>query len=406
MRDLGNPFSCRGIQIVVQYFKERGHSHIYVFVPLWRKEHPSPNNNIIDQHILRELDQQGLIRFTPSRTINNRRVSSYDDYYIVQLAHEVDGVIVSNDNYRDVAACHPHWKETIDKRLLMFTFVDDLFMPPEDPLGRSGPHLDDFLRQTGTHSHQRECPHGKKCTFGRHCKYSHADRDQNQRKVCQRGANCTFGQSCKYYHPEREEQSPAVEKRGGLDSPMSQEQSLSPSPAPLARVPGYQVQPNGYPPHPPHPPHPDLHLPLANHPVARSPMHSDPYELSPRAQYVPRSVSSPYMEQPLPHRVVLNNQLVYPHSAPYTYPQCSVPSYGQFPSGTSAGGLSQATPPGGNFPSRIPSQEERERLLDMLKSILPGKEEIIHQIMRENPRLGERDLRLLVRLCQERCPLL
>lgn len=31
-------------------------------------------------------------------------------------------------------------------RLLQYTFVGDLFMVPDDPLGRSGPHLDHFLR--------------------------------------------------------------------------------------------------------------------------------------------------------------------------------------------------------------------------------------------------------------------
>lgn len=31
-------------------------------------------------------------------------------------------------------------------RLLQYTFVGDLFMVPDDPLGRSGPHLDQFLR--------------------------------------------------------------------------------------------------------------------------------------------------------------------------------------------------------------------------------------------------------------------
>lgn len=32
-------------------------------------------------------------------------------------------------------------------RLLQFTFVEDHFMIPDDPLGRNGPHLNDFLRK-------------------------------------------------------------------------------------------------------------------------------------------------------------------------------------------------------------------------------------------------------------------
>lgn len=32
-------------------------------------------------------------------------------------------------------------------RLLQYTFVGDIFMVPDDPLGRSGPHLEEFLRK-------------------------------------------------------------------------------------------------------------------------------------------------------------------------------------------------------------------------------------------------------------------
>lgn len=36
-------FSCRGILLAVNWFLERGHTDITVFVPSWRKEQPRPD---------------------------------------------------------------------------------------------------------------------------------------------------------------------------------------------------------------------------------------------------------------------------------------------------------------------------------------------------------------------------
>ena len=83
--------------------------------------------------------------FTPSRRINGRRIVCYDDRFVVRLAQETDGVVVSNDNFKDLAQENAKWKEVSEKRLLMYSFVNDMFMPPDDPLGRHGPTLDEFL---------------------------------------------------------------------------------------------------------------------------------------------------------------------------------------------------------------------------------------------------------------------
>lgn len=60
-------FSCRGIKICVEWFRARGHKEITVFVPKWRKEASRPDNPVVDQEILGELERDRLLVFTPSR---------------------------------------------------------------------------------------------------------------------------------------------------------------------------------------------------------------------------------------------------------------------------------------------------------------------------------------------------
>lgn len=161
-------FSCRGIAIVVNYFQTRGHA-VTVFVPAWRKEQTTLETPITDQEILTRLNDDGVVSFTPSR--------SYDDRFIVRLAVDVDGIIVSNDLFRDIQNDQPTWKDFISKRLLMYTFAGDIFMPPDDPLGRQGPKLNDFLRKNTVERRTTQyCPYGKKCTFGPKCKFYHPER--------------------------------------------------------------------------------------------------------------------------------------------------------------------------------------------------------------------------------------
>lgn len=180
-------FSCRGLQLAVMWFWGRGVRDITVFVPLWRKEQPRPDTPITDQHLLQELERRRILVYTPSRCVGGRRVACYDDRYIVRLAVDSDGIIVSNDNYRDLQTESPQWKRFIEERLLMFTFANDKFMPPDDPLGRSGPTIDSFLRNAPCWEQevkQQHCPYGKKCTYGAKCKFYHPERaNQSQLSV-------------------------------------------------------------------------------------------------------------------------------------------------------------------------------------------------------------------------------
>ena len=61
-------FSCRGIEICVNYFLQRGHTQITAFVPQWRcRTNLAPGYEVYDQHVLEELRGKGLLGIHPSK---------------------------------------------------------------------------------------------------------------------------------------------------------------------------------------------------------------------------------------------------------------------------------------------------------------------------------------------------
>ncbi|NXJ73152.1 N4BP1 protein, partial [Trogon melanurus] len=139
-------FSCRGIAIAVDYFWKRGHRNITVFVPQWRTRR---DPFITEQDFLTQLEDVGILSLTPARMVLGARIAAHDDRFLLHLADKTGGVIVTNDNFREFVTESLAWREIIQKRLLQYTFVGDIFMVPDDPLGRNGPRLDDFLQNEG-----------------------------------------------------------------------------------------------------------------------------------------------------------------------------------------------------------------------------------------------------------------
>ena len=81
-----------------------------------------------DQSVLLELEKEKILVFTPARRVAGKRVICYDDRFVIKLAAEIDGIVVSNDNYRDLIKEHPTFKKVIEERLLMYSFVKDRFV--------------------------------------------------------------------------------------------------------------------------------------------------------------------------------------------------------------------------------------------------------------------------------------
>lgn len=74
-------FSCKGIEIVIDYFLKRGHTEVTAFVPQWRTR-TVQSTPIQDQHLLEDLREKGYLVYTPSRKVDGKTITSHDDKYV------------------------------------------------------------------------------------------------------------------------------------------------------------------------------------------------------------------------------------------------------------------------------------------------------------------------------------
>ena len=83
------------------------------------------SSRLTDQHILTDLEKAGFLSFTPSRVLEGKRIVCHDDRYILNRAADTGGIVVSNDNYRELINEKPKFKEVVEDRILMYSFVKD-----------------------------------------------------------------------------------------------------------------------------------------------------------------------------------------------------------------------------------------------------------------------------------------
>lgn len=134
-------FSWRGVKIAIEHFKALGH-RVVGFVPAHHlndrnksRRRPGGVNGDLqstpeDQAALQEMVEEGLLATTPSQ--------DYDDSYCISYAMQRNGVVVTNDMFRD----HTNAVDGAQKRdnarrwlkghLISFTFIGDEFVPNPD----------------------------------------------------------------------------------------------------------------------------------------------------------------------------------------------------------------------------------------------------------------------------------
>ncbi|XP_055537376.1 uncharacterized protein LOC129725484 isoform X2 [Wyeomyia smithii] len=136
----GQVFSVKGLEICIQYFKKMGHE-VKAVVPQFRLK----KDKSTDQKLLEKLYKDGDVLLAPSKNLPGQWSSSYDDRLIISVTEKFDGVIISNDNFRDLLTESDSWKKIIETRVIGYTWAMDAFFLPDDPYGRNGPKLKDLL---------------------------------------------------------------------------------------------------------------------------------------------------------------------------------------------------------------------------------------------------------------------
>lgn len=122
-------FLLRGALLALQYFQNRGHAPVIIFLPEGRMNSSCRDDDAVSYDELDNMRGRGSVVLIPG--------TDYDDAYMCTYARKVGGIVVSNDLYRDVvyqaSASGPlqadEWSQWLTACRLSFTFRVDEFIP-------------------------------------------------------------------------------------------------------------------------------------------------------------------------------------------------------------------------------------------------------------------------------------
>ncbi|CAG5113499.1 Oidioi.mRNA.OKI2018_I69.chr2.g7603.t1.cds [Oikopleura dioica] len=144
-------FSIIGIKITVEHFWSLGCRSVTVFLPHSRQGNKgSPKIPEKERKLQEEMEKEDIIKYTPGRYHKGTKkfIQAYDDRYILDMAKAEDGIVVSNDQYRDL---YDEFMDVINWRLLPFVMTADRIMihAQDLPFSAEKPRvtLEQFIRK-------------------------------------------------------------------------------------------------------------------------------------------------------------------------------------------------------------------------------------------------------------------
>ena len=109
-------FKAEALDIVNEYFIKDGFE-VVIFLPLsqygmcGRGKEGEREKKILDR-----LERSETLSFTPCRKTNSKKWESDDDYAILNYANKHQGIVVSQDNFRNFLRESDEFKDQIENR--------------------------------------------------------------------------------------------------------------------------------------------------------------------------------------------------------------------------------------------------------------------------------------------------
>ncbi|KAH9281582.1 putative ribonuclease ZC3H12C [Echinococcus granulosus] len=136
-------FNVSNLRCVIDYFVQRGHEEIAVVLP--------SDGRASCAAVFSPTEIAKYFVFTPVRRLDRgvRPQRTDDDSVILQYAQEKDGVVISNDQYRDWLKARPEFRDLIENRVIPYSLRMGIFIISFYPLGKHKPYLDEILAFPG-----------------------------------------------------------------------------------------------------------------------------------------------------------------------------------------------------------------------------------------------------------------
>ena len=73
--------------------------------------------------MLNDLEKKNQVYYTPSKRVGGKRIVCDDDRYMLKLAVNTQGIVVSNDNFKRFLNENADFKLVVEERVLMYSFI-------------------------------------------------------------------------------------------------------------------------------------------------------------------------------------------------------------------------------------------------------------------------------------------